>query len=65
MGLEKLFKEIIRPMTDDEKKNCDGYKLSNCCGAPIVNGICTDCNEHTTNECSTCLIKDCPNLSNQ
>lgn len=70
--MEMLLDEIFRPMSDEEKENCDGYCSSLCCGAPIEkhlikkeNGplsgvrICSRCGGHTTNECSECKETDC------
>lgn len=65
-GIVKLAQEIVKGFTQEEMENCDGYKLSNCCGAFIDSDIpiCSDCKEHATNECSECDAKDCPNRVN-
>jgi len=45
-----------------EKENCEGYNLSNCCGATMYGDICSACKEHTDNQCADCEeSNDCPN----
>ena len=57
-----LLKEILRPMTDEDKEKCEGCQISACCGAFIDSDIqiCHDCKDHATNACSECPEKDCP-----
>ncbi len=38
-----------------DTNNCDGYKLSACCGAIIqFTDICSLCGEHTISQCVDC-----------
>ena len=41
--------------------DCEGWRLSACCGAPIKwNSICMSCGEHTEPQCYDCDCKyDC------
>jgi len=39
----------------EEIKLCEGYKLSNCCGAGLEwTDICKDCKEHADTQCADC-----------
>ena len=44
---------------------CDGWQLSDCCGANIILGdICSDCKEHCSTQCYYCECNsDCDNSS--
>ena len=49
---------------DDWRETCDGPQMSECCGARIKWGdICSDCGEHTENQCSNCEEQEgCPHV---
>jgi len=45
--------------TKDPCENCDGFMLSDCCGAPCDTDvlICSDCKEHCSTWCDDCEDK--------
>ena len=58
----ELMDAVYIPMTMEEKEQCEGYRLSDCCGGELIHyDICKDCGEHSANECETCDEEDCPN----
>lgn len=64
--MREFLKEIFRKDTPEEMENCDGYKESQCCGAPIVDGVCQECKEPTNTECKDCESAGvCPNAKLQ
>ena len=63
MSIESLIVAILTPPTMEEKQNCNGFKLSKCCGYPLIDNKCTgqDCGAYSLTECSECPEKICPN----
>lgn len=53
-------------MKTSDKNTCNGYELSNCCGAIIVcSDICSECKEHCGNACEDCDEIDCENRATE
>lgn len=41
------FAELVLPSYADFEPSLVGYdSISKCCGAPVIDGFCTDCREH-------------------
>ena len=57
---------IIGYITVEDKQEmltCEGWKMSNCCGAKIeFADVCSECKEHADTSCSDCEIyNECNN----
>jgi len=58
--------KYINKMDEEKLKNCKGYKYSNCCGEPFLDGtdVCSYCFEHAVPECQDChLYEECENIN--
>ena len=50
-----LFKEFANCLKPVNLTDCDGYRMSDCCNAPIINSdICSRCKEHCSCQCIDC-----------
>ncbi len=63
-----LFNYLSKLAQDDmdaeanakESLECEDWKLSNCCAAPIIENtdVCSECKEHCGRGCELCEIYD-------
>lgn len=53
--MEQQLNRWLDSQAEFDCDNCEGKTESACCGATIINGdICSECKEHTDNQCFDC-----------